>query len=81
MKGWESVGLSPMVVELRRSIRAWRGNIAVWYVSLFHSEKVYACNGAPNCNAYSEQPKTSGDIARESTRKVLSQNQRGGQDG
>jgi hypothetical protein len=50
-------------------------------VNRLYTEEAYACDGAPDRNAYSEKPKTSGDSAREFTRNEVHQNQRGGQEG
>ena len=50
-------------------------------VNRLYTEEVYACDGAPDCDAYSEKPKTPGDTTRDVKRTEMHQNQRGGEDG
>ena len=57
------------------------GNDDPGCVNRLYTEEVYACDGAPDRDAYSEKPKTSGDTAREVKRTEMHQNQRGGEDG
>lgn len=76
-----NVSASRMPVEEAGGSGHGIGNNDVGCVNWLYTEEAYACDGAPDRNAYSEKPKTPGDTAREVKRTEVHQNQCGGQDG